>query len=111
MLYSGLNYAGYVIPKDIQRLATIHGVQIHSDKLVSAVFGKPFNVYAADNFTLSGASKYEGTNNLEFGMKFGEWSENGLKLYASYYNGLDIFSQYYDVRRSHWGVGFAFDFW
>ena len=111
MLYSGLNYAPHVAPEGIQRLSTIHGIQVHSDKLVSAVFGRPFNVFAADNFILSGASTYAGTNNLEFGMKFGEWSGNGLKLYVSYYSGLDIFSQYFDVRRSNWGVGFAFDFW
>jgi hypothetical protein len=75
------------------------------------VLEKPVTIFVADHFTLVGIPKYTGTNNLEFGVKFGEWTSSGVRLYGSYYSGLEIFSEYYDVRQDYWGIGFAFDFW
>ena len=73
--------------------------------------GKPCNLYVADNFTLTGIPSTIGTNNLEFGIKFGEWNGGGIRVYGSYFSGLTIFSQYYNERDREWGTGFAFDFW
>ncbi|MCZ6776585.1 MAG: hypothetical protein O7D34_09025 [Ignavibacteria bacterium] len=111
LAYSGFSYATLIRPTDIRRFAIVHGIQIRTADEFSHIFDKPFILYAADHLTLVGIPEYIGTNNLEFGMKFGRWSESGIRIYLSYFKGLDIFSQYYDVRRNEWGVGFAFDFW
>ena len=110
-LYGGFNYATLVRPTNINRFEADAGIEFHSSDVLKSVFGKPFNVYLADNFGLRGIPSYIGTNNLEFGVKFGAWSATGLKIYFSYYNGLDVYSQYYDVRRENWGIGVAFYFW
>jgi hypothetical protein len=110
-VYSGASYATLVRPVEIKRFATLHGAEVHTAELTGPVFARPFNLYAAANLSLAGIPAYVGTTNVEAGVKFGEWSGSGLKLYLSYYRGLSIFSQYYDVRESQWGLGFAFDFW
>ena len=111
MVYSGVDYATFVRPDDMRRWASLHGFELHGSGSVGQVFGKPFNFYLADNLWIFGIPEYIGTNNLEGGVKFGEWSGSGLKLYFSYYKGYDMFSQYYSVRREQVGVGFALDFW
>jgi len=111
MAYSGISYATLVRPTDVRRVATLHGLELRSSELLGPALGRPVNLFVADNVTLVGVPSYIGTNNLEFGVKFGEWNSTGLRLYGSYYSGLDVFSQYFNVRRENWGVGFAFDFW
>jgi hypothetical protein len=111
MVYSGFSYTTLVRPTEIQRIATLHGLEIRTQNLLGPTLEKPTNLYLADHFTLVGVPKYAGTNNLEFGIKFGEWSSTGIRLYGSYFSGLDMFSEYYNVRTNHWGIGFAFDFW
>ena len=111
MLYSGLSYATLVRPVEIQRIATIHGVELHTTQLAGPLFGKPFHLFVAYNLTLTGIPAYVGTNNIELGGKIGAWGGTGLRVYIDYYAGLDIFSQYYDVRRETWGIGIAFDAW
>lgn len=109
MLYSGISYATLVRPVEIKRIGSIHGLEIHT--ALGSALGNPFNIFLADNLAMAGIPRYVGTNNLEFGVKFGEWNDRGVKLFFSYYSGLEIFSQYYNVRRNQWGVGFGFDVW
>ena len=109
MLYSGVSYATLVRPVEIKRIGSIHGLEVH--KALGTALGSPFNIFLAENLTLAGIPEFTGTNNLEFGVKFGEWNDRGIKVFLSFYSGLEIFSQYYNVRRNQWGVGFAFDVW
>jgi hypothetical protein len=109
--YAGVGYSILVRPEDLAPWATLQGVELRTTGLVGPVFGKPFILYAADHLAVSGIPTYYGSNNLEWGAKFGPWEGTGIKLYASWYSGLDVFSQYYFVRRNGWGVGIAFDFW
>ncbi len=108
-VHGGFSYATLIRPTNIQRLELHAGFEVHST--TGQLFGRPFNLYLADHFTLRRIPASIGTNNVEGGMKFGEWSGTGLKIFLSYYNGLDPFSQYYDIRRKNVGLGFAFDFW
>ena len=110
-VYSGVGYATLVRPAIIKRFSTLHGLQAHTGDEVLQAFGRPLVFYAADDFTLVGIPAYVGSNNLEFGIKLGEWSGRGVKLYLSYYSGLSVFSEYYNVRWDQWGAGFAFDVW
>jgi hypothetical protein len=111
MVYSGVSYASFVRPAKIEHFGTIHGVEIRSPSVLGRVFGKPATLYAADNLSFTGVPTYYGSNNLECGVKLGDWSGSGIRIFASYYYGLDLFHQYYDVHRESWGVGVAFDFW
>lgn len=111
MVYSGISYATLVRPTDVQRISSLHGVELHTSELLGSALGQPVSLFIADDFSLVGVPSYVGTNNLEFGVKFGEWNSRGLRLYGSYYSGLDVFSEYYNVRSQQWGIGFAFDFW
>ncbi len=109
MMYSGFSYATLIRPENIRRFSTIHGIEAHATS--GTAFAKPFNVFVADNLSFVGIPSYIGTNNLEFGVKFGEWSGSGVRLYASYYSGLTVYSQYYNIREENWGVGLTFDVW
>jgi hypothetical protein len=111
LVYSGIDYATLVRPEDVQRLASLHGIQLDSGDKLGTAFGKPFAVYVADNLSFAGVPAYTGTNIAEVGVHFGSWSSTGLKLYVNYASGLEFFSQYYNVRRSQWGSGFTIDFW
>ena len=110
-LYSGFSYATLVRPGDISRYATLHGFEIHSTGLTGTFGGRPLSAYIADNLAITGIPATYGTNNVEFGVKFGEWDGTGIRFYGSYYHGLEVFSQYYYVRTDRWGLGFAFDAW
>ncbi len=110
-VYGGFSYATLIRPTEIKRIEGHGGAEFHTPELVSSVFGRPFNLYLAYNMTLRGIPAYVATHHTELGMKLGEWSSTGLRVFLSYYNGLDVFSQYYDLRREDFGVGVAFDFW
>jgi len=109
--YSGLSYATLVRPSVLKRISTLHGVQLDSGDWAGSALGRPLTLYAADDFTLAGVPSYVGTNNVEFGARFGEPAGQGVKIYLSYFSGLNIFSQYFNVRWDQWGIGFAFDIW
>ncbi len=109
-VYGGFGYATLVRPENIERFTYHLGAEF-CHALGGAVFGKPFNVFVAADLTISGIPEYQGTSNLEFGIKFGPMRKSGIKIYGGYYNGYEVFGQYYDVLTENWGIGFAFDFW
>ncbi len=109
MPYIGTSYATLVRPSDMKRWGGLCGVEMNSGDAFGKVFGKPFEVYLADNFTLAGIPAWVGTNIFEVGTKFGSWEGSGIRLYVNYASGMELFSQYYNVRNSKWGIGFAFD--
>jgi hypothetical protein len=109
--YTGFSYATLVRPGDLSRYATLHGFELRTTDIFGPFAGRPFALYAADNLAITGIPACYGTNNLEFGVKFGAWDGTGIRLYGSYYHGLEVFSQYYYVRTDQWGLGFAFDAW
>lgn len=110
-VYSGFSYATLIRPVDISRFSTIHGVEAHTSNVLGPAFGKALNVFIADNLSFEGIPSIIGTNNMELGIKLGEWSGSGLRIYLSYYSGLTVFSQYYNIRDEQWGLGFTFDVW
>ena len=101
-LYSGVSYAAAKKPTTLKSVGSLHGVQITLPSSPRA--------YLAYNLTLTGVPQYVGSSNAELGLRFGRWISQGARLYAYYNSGLDDFGQYYDRRRTHWGLGFAFDF-
>jgi hypothetical protein len=110
-LHGGFSHATHLRPVEIGRTEFLAGFETHSSSLVGSVFAKPFNLYAAYHLTLRKLTSFVGSNNVDVGVKFGEWNSTGMRIYLGYFNGLDFFSQYYNERREHWALGFAFDFW
>ena len=108
-LYAGASYAVVNKPAAIRRFAALCGSEVR-------LFDPPYlhiayHWYIAYHFALMGVPVYVGSNALECGIKIGEWTGKGLRVYLSYYSGLDNFGEYYDIRQEIWGVGFTFDFW
>ena len=102
-VYAGPNFAVYNNPKDIRRLGGVLGCEAHTRWSTS--------VYAAFSLSLLGVPVYNGSSTLETGVKFGDWSGRGIRLYLTYYNGLDLFGEYYKERKEFGGIGFAIDVW
>jgi len=102
-IYSGLSGAVWNRPEAIRPVSAMFGIECHSP-------GTPA-FYFAYNLSLMGIPSYVGSNNLEAGLKLGEWSGRGVRIYLSYYCGLDTFGAYYNVRREFAGAGFTFDLW
>jgi hypothetical protein len=111
MAYSGFRYSTFLRPDTIRRFSTIHGLEMYSGEIVGPVFSTPVNLFAAYNLSFDGIPEYVGSNSVDCGLKFGEWSGTGLRLFVSYYAGLDTFHQYYDERREGWGLGCTVDAW
>jgi hypothetical protein len=110
-VYSGFSYATLVRPSNLKRLNLIAGGEVRSTGFPGSLLGTQTAVYLAYHFLLSGAPAYAGGNAVEAGVKIGEWTGSGVKLYLSYDHGPEVFSQFYDMRRTAWGLGLAFDFW
>ena len=108
--YSGIEYAIHLRPKDQKKLILNTGIEIHNINLLGELWGAKTNIYGSYHFTLNGLNKYSGNNNIQAGIKFGDWSGKGVSFYFSYYNGFDHFSQYYNERISKPGFGFSVDF-
>ena len=102
-VYAGASYAAVNKPETIRRFTALWGAE-------ARLSDQP-QLYVAYHFALMGVPVYVGSNALECGIKLGEWTGKGLRLYLSYYNGLDNFGEYYDLRQEIWGIGFTFDFW
>ena len=102
-LYAGASYAAIVKPKDIRKWTGIAGWELRTP---GSTHG-----YIAHHFYLMGTPTFIGSNALEAGVKFGEWTGRGARLFLVYQNGWDNFGEYYNVRREAVSAGFSFDFW
>ncbi len=108
-VYSGLSYATLVRPLAIERLSSLHGLELNSGDRLGTAFGKPWEAYAAFNLTFLGIPEYIGTSVAEAGIKLGAWDGAGLKLYVNYASGLEFYGQYFNERQKAWGAGFTID--
>jgi hypothetical protein len=66
-------------------------------------------IYGAYHLALQGIPTYVVTGTAETGVKFGEWTRSGIRVFLSYRNGLEPFGQYYSSKQSVWELGFGFD--
>lgn len=107
--YVGINYATLVRPTDIKRWAPLFGIILRTSEGTITLLGKPSSIYIADHLTLWGIPAYTGQNTLEGGIKLGAWNGAGIRFAVSLMTGPEVFSQYYNVSRTSWGLGFAYD--
>ncbi|MDH4070575.1 MAG: hypothetical protein OEV30_09130, partial [Ignavibacteria bacterium] len=108
-IYSGISYSTLVRPTAIKRVAGLAGAEFRTTDSTWSLFGKPFNLFAAYNLSLTGIPAYLGSNTIETGIRFGSWSSTGVMILASYHGGPEIYGQYYDLKRDYWQIGFSLD--
>jgi len=108
--YGGTSYATLVRPAELKRLTFLAGFELATGELLGAVLGQTANVFCADHFTLTGAPKYAGNNQVQVGVKFGMWHGKGIVFYLAHYTGSNFFGEYYNERVLIAGAGFTVDF-
>jgi hypothetical protein len=101
-LYAGMSYAPIIKPKEIRAFSALAGWELHSPGATHA--------YIAHHFSLLGTPTYIGSNTIEGGVKFGNASGRGIRVFLVYQNGWDNFCEYYNERKEFVGAGFAVEF-
>lgn len=108
--YGSISYSTLVRPTEIKKYAFNAGLEIVFPNLIGKFLDEEVNAFIANHFDLMGLPEYSGHNNLMGGLKFGEWNDKGIVIYASYYTGNNMFSEYYFQRIERLGFGFFIDF-
>lgn len=108
--YLGGQYAVMVRPNILKRTVLLTGIESHYDALNKIFSILPYSFYIAYHFQLAGTPVYQGTSQLQAGIKFGEWDKKGINLYLSYFRGNNIFNEFYNDRVERFGIGFTVDF-
>lgn len=96
--------------KRLKRLIYRAGLEYSIPNLFGKIFNRDENLFIAADLKIKGIPEYIVNQNYMFGIKFGNWNNKGVVIYASYYNGGDVFNQYFTNRVSRFGIGFMFDF-
>ncbi len=108
--YGGASYASLVRPSSIRRYAFFGGYEIVFRDIAGRIAERASNIFFAHHLALDGNPSYVGTNELQAGVKFGEWFGKGPSIYIEYYSGRHMFSEYFDKRLTTIGLGFTVDF-
>jgi hypothetical protein len=108
--YGGLSYATLVRPTELERFGFLAGIEFATSGILGNVAGHPTNLFLADHFSVGGHPVYTGNNQLQLGVKFGQWYGKGVVFYFSHYAGNSFFSEYFFERVSIVGAGFTVDF-
>lgn len=102
-LYAGIGYAPIIKPGEIRSISALAGWELHTPGTTHA--------YIAHHFSLLGTPTYIGSNTIESGVKFGNASGRGIRIFLVYQNGWNNFCEYYNEREEFLGAGFAVEFW
>ncbi|MBK8945708.1 MAG: DUF1207 domain-containing protein [Ignavibacteriae bacterium] len=104
-IYFGLTYIYKTDPKNIGQ----DQYQIGFDYFISDLISENLTPYFAYDFRLINIYSYTGNNSLETGLKFGQQSGKGLKIYLRYFNGYNIHGEYFDIKENFTSFGFNLD--
>ncbi len=96
--------------KQLKKFVYKAGMEYYFPNLFGRFLNKDESLFFAFNLDIKGIPEYIVNQNYMLGIKFGNWYDKGVVIYASYYNGGDIFNQYFTQRVSRFGIGFMFDF-
>lgn len=108
--YASTAYSTLIRPDFLKKWSFFAGFELSTDKIIGNVFSKPANLFLAYQLDFRGLPAYIGNNNMMAGIKFGNWNEKGIVLYANYFVGNNYFSEYYYRKVEKFGVGFFIDF-
>lgn len=104
-VYAGLTYLIHVSPKGLGRDIYQLGFDYYADKFISCNIS-PFCAY---DFKLEHINKYQGSNILTAGLKFGNARGEGVSVAYSYISGRSIHGEYFDKNESYSTVGLNID--
>lgn len=102
--YIGATYLFHVDPITVNPLIGYAGLEWHSKVMNNT------NFYVGYQNTVIKISEVAFRQNVQLGIKFGEWSGRGLNLFASYFSGFSIHGEYYDAKENYFALGFLIDF-
>jgi len=103
--YIGLTYLFHTLPADFKKIIFQIGVEYFIEYLKTESF-TPFVAY---DLKLSGYSKYQATNSLNAGIKFGNPQSRGFSLLFSYISGRNVHGELYDLNEHYFTFGFNLD--
>jgi len=102
--YIGATYLFHVDPITVAPFMAYAGIEWRAKAYAST------NFYLGCQTTVMKISEIAFRQNVQFGVKLGEWSGRGLNLFASYFSGLSIHGQYFDAEENYFGLGFLIEF-
>ncbi|MBU0560035.1 MAG: DUF1207 domain-containing protein [Bacteroidetes bacterium] len=108
--YGAIAYATLVRPSVIKKYSFSSGLEINGSEIINPVFERKVNLFYAVHARLFGSPDYQLSVNNMLGIKFGNWREEGIVFYLSYYKGNSWYSEYYYNRVSKFGIGFFVEF-
>ena len=115
--YSGITFRPYIggsiatrqRPSLLKRSTFCAGAEAHTgDDSEPAFIHSHF--FFAYHFLLAGLPVYQGSHQVQVGVKFGRWESKGVNFFLSYFNGNNMFNEFYYERINRFGVGFSIDF-
>ena len=107
--YIGGSYSARVRPSVIKRASFLAGAEVHTGNDLEPAFIH-HHFFFAYHFLLAGLPVYQGSHQVQVGVKFGEWQSKGVNFFLSYFNGNNMFNEFYYERINRFGVGFSVDF-
>lgn len=99
--YFGTLYIWHIDPSTLTTFYGYFGAEYHQS--ISSLF----DGYTAYQFTATGLLP---RHELQIGVKLGNWTSRGTKLFFMYHTGNSIHGEYFDRRDEYSGVGFNVDF-
>jgi hypothetical protein len=101
----GIDYLFSTIPADFGTFTLQYGFefQYYIHGLISLYFSNDLKLATVNN-------KTKLNENLEAGIRIGEYGSRGLNLFFTYYDGQDYKGQYYDRYLNYKAFGFSVDY-
>ncbi len=103
--YIGFTYLFHTLPSDFKKVI----FQVGADYYISYLRTENFIPFVAYDFKLSGYTKYQATNSLNAGIKFGDPQSRGFSLLFSYISGRNVHGELYDLNEHYFTFGFNLD--
>ncbi len=104
-LYAGYTYVFHIDPTYLGRNIYNAGFEYYYNDLLM----KDMNLFVAYNIKIHKVDYWKGDNNLEIGLKLGNYKNKGVAIYWCYYNGYNFHGQYHKYLDNYNGIGINFD--
>jgi hypothetical protein len=104
--YLGFTHLLHVVPKSIGKQIYQMGMEYYFSNF-NFLNITPFIAF---DFKLFKIEKYEGSNTINGGIKFGKINGAGFSIMINYFNGKSIHGEYYDHNEKYTSIAFNLDF-
>lgn len=108
--YIGGSYAVRIRPSILKRSTFITGLETYSEASNKILSRLPYCFFGAIHFQLAGLPQYQGSTQIQAGIKFGNWNAKGVNFFLSYFKGNNMFNEFFREKIERFGVGFSVDF-